>query len=116
MLSCFVSMLYLLSRRGCVFCPPWLDLCGVSVAWRFGPSSARGAWLRQSAISAKGELLHPPQFSLVFPYICLIVYFETFYSSCIYFFLPYVGKSRREVEGELTHTPLVVHAGCSNGD
>ena len=23
-------------RRGCNFCPPWLDLCGVSVAWRFG--------------------------------------------------------------------------------
>ena len=53
---------------------------------------------------------------LVFSYICLIVYFETFYSSCIYFFSPYVGKCGREVEGELTHTPLVGHAGSPNTD
>ena len=85
-LSVLVFALHGLLCAGCRSPAPWVGV---------GP----GRWLRQSAISAKGELLHPPQFSLVFPYICLIVYFETFYSSCICFFLPYVGKVRAQGRG-----------------
>ena len=80
------------------FCPPWLDLCGVSVACALGRCRPGALAPTVRHFGQGGALTSSAVFPSIPIYLSLL-YFETFYSSCILFFSPYVGKVRAQGRG-----------------
>ena len=109
-------LFFLVQSRRCYFALHGLECAGQRSpgAW----VSALVAWLLCSAISGKGERSHLTSYFPYVPSIVLIIYFRNFLFilglTFIFDLCPIVGKFG--VEGELTHTPPVVHAGCPNTD